>query len=169
MLVDAWRPYASSADIEASNGLWSAMDNATSDAFLSTFLTCRRHEIAAADRHIDIQIVRAPSRLFLPMLAADTFDFIYIDGDHTYENATADVKQAKRLIRKHGYAMICGDDLEAFPTPPLIEAARRHVDRDYVDGMHPGVLLAIAEHFEQVAMQNGFWHVVVQDGRFGSK
>jgi hypothetical protein len=166
-LVDAWRPYASPSDVQASDGYWNAMDGATTDAFLSAYLTCRRHEISAVDRQIDIHLVRAPSSQFLPMLADETFDFIYIDGDHKYPSATADMAQAKRLIRKTGYGMICGDDLEMIPTPELIALARRHLDRDYVEGFHPGVLLAVVEHFHTISMHNGFWFTLVRDGVFG--
>jgi len=168
-LLDAWRPYASSADIQASGGFWSAMNNATTDAFLSTFVNCRRHEITAAEKKLEINIVRAPSTSFLPLLASDLFDFVYVDGDHTYESVKSDIHHAKRLIRKRGAAIICGDDLEFLPTPQLIGKARQHLDRDYVEGFHPGVLLAVAESFENVEMENGFWYTVIRDGVFGVK
>jgi len=166
-LLDAWRPYASSEDMQADPGTWAGMATAATDAFLSTYLACRRHELRAAHRQVSVNLVRALSTEFLPLFADGSFDFIYVDGDHKYVNVRNDLAHAKRLVKKSGAAIICGDDLEIVPSPDSISLAQKYLDRDYVDGFHPGVLLAVAEAFGSVAMDNGFWWTVVRDGVSG--
>lgn len=168
MLLDVWKPYSSEVDLQDQEWDYRAMDNLSTDAFLSTFLNIRRFEGEKDRPNIGIQMVRADSELFLPLLADKSFDFIYIDGDHKYEKVKRDIQHAKRLI-KSGYGVICGDDLERLPTQALIELAQNFKNQDYVRGQHhfhPGVLLAVAEEFGKVNMANGFWWVICKNGNF---
>lgn len=51
--------------------------------------------------HKVIRIV-APSRQALPLLDPMTFDFIFVDGDHTFAGVVFDLEQSLRLIRPEG-------------------------------------------------------------------
>jgi predicted O-methyltransferase YrrM len=167
-LVDAWRPYASSADrLEDREWDYAAMDGQASEAFLATFLAVRRFETAYPGR-VSVDIIRGDSERVLERLRTGIFDFIYIDGDHKYSSVVSNLREAKRLAR-NDLAMICGDDLEKLPSPELLELARRHLDRDFLrppHEFHPGVMLAVHEELGSVSMDHGFWWVIKGGGRY---
>ncbi|MEM5471646.1 class I SAM-dependent methyltransferase [Hoeflea sp. AS60] len=173
VLVDAWRPYASSADVlidefGAANWDYAKMDSLSSEAFLSAFLNVRKFENEQDDKNVSL--IRGKSSSILPLLKDDSFDFIYIDADHKYESVKSDIVNAKRLISKK-YGIICGDDLEKQPTHELVELAKKYKERDYIKGeygFHPGVCLAIFEEFEAVNMVDGFWWVVCRNDEFST-
>ncbi|MEM5494323.1 class I SAM-dependent methyltransferase [Hoeflea sp. AS16] len=171
VLVDAWRPYASSADVSgddfgAANWDYAKMDSLSSEAFLSAFLNVRKFENEIDDKNVSL--IRGKSSALLPLFKEDCFDFIYIDADHKYESVKADIVNAKRLVNKN-FGIVCGDDLEKLPTPELVDLARQYKDRDYIKGdygYHPGVCLAVSEEFASVNMSDGFWWVVCKNGEF---
>ena len=101
------------------------MDDLSTDAFLSAFLKVKKFETENKDRNIKIQMTRGASSSVLPLLKDDSFDLIYIDGDHKYENSKNDIAQAKRLVKKT-FGIICGDDLEKLPTPELMAVSKNH-------------------------------------------
>jgi len=173
VLLDAWRPYASEADVsdgEFRSKHWdyAKMDSLSSEAFLSAFLNVRKFENAQNDKNISL--IRGKSSSLLPFFKDGSFDFIYIDADHKYASVKDDIINAKRLINKN-YGIICGDDLEKIPSPELVELARTYKDRDYIKGdysYHPGVCLAVYEEFESVNMIDGFWWVVCKNDTFST-
>lgn len=166
-LVDPWRPYCSAADLADPGFNYAAVDSQMLEAYLSTVLAVRKFENAHPGR-LTIDIVRGDSERVLARLRDGLFDFIYIDGDHKYASVRNNLREAKRLARPD-FALICGDDLEQLPTPALLELARANRERDFLRGehhFHPGVMLAVAEEFESVGMDHGFWWVFRQQDRF---
>jgi predicted O-methyltransferase YrrM len=169
-LIDPWKPYASKEDLNDDIGHdYKQMDDLSTDAFLSTYLNVKKFQNEHAHRGLKISTIRAEAKDFLPLLKDDSFDFIYIDGDHKYDNVKSDIQQAKRLINKK-YGVICGDDLDKLPTNELVEISKKFKNRDYLRGenehFHPGVMLAVSEEFDQVNMVNGTWWIVCKDGKF---
>lgn len=55
-----------------------------------------------------IEIIRESSQTAVPALTDASLDFVYIDGDHTYEAVLNDLKNAFLKIVPGGF--ICGDD-----------------------------------------------------------
>lgn len=55
-----------------------------------------------------VNVIRNESRIALESLPDECLDFIYIDGDHTYEGAKSDLEIALRKIKIGG--VITGDD-----------------------------------------------------------
>tara|TARA_R110002020_G_scaffold116694_4_gene267356 strand:- start:10661 stop:11425 length:765 start_codon:yes stop_codon:yes gene_type:complete len=171
VLLDAWRPYASAADVSrdqfgSANWDYAKMDSLSSEAFLSAFLNVRKFENELGDKNVSL--IRGKSSALLPMFKDGSFDFIYIDADHKYESVKSDIVNAKRLVNKE-FGIICGDDLERLPTEELVTLAKQYKDRDYIKGdygYHPGVCLAISEEFESVNMSDGFWWVVCRNQEF---
>ncbi|MEI8301943.1 MAG: class I SAM-dependent methyltransferase [Burkholderiales bacterium] len=166
-LVDAWRPYSSEADFEDTGFNYRKVDALMDEAYMSAYAQVRRFEANPANRDTKLHLVRGDSAAFMAALVDDSFDFIYIDGDHKYEKVKSDLQQARRLVRKRGISVICGDDLDQVPSPELYEEARGHLDQDFLReaGYHPGVLAALMEEFPGVQMCNGFWWVCFVDGR----
>jgi predicted O-methyltransferase YrrM len=169
-LVDPWRPYGSAADMTDREFDYAAADRQVIEAYLSTIVAVRKFETAHPGR-LSIDILRGDSERVLERLRDGIFDFIYVDGDHKYESVRKNLNDAKRLARPE-FALICGDDLEHQPSPALLAVAREHPDRDFLRApyhFHPGVMRAVHEEFEQVAMENGFWWVFRKDGRLTTR
>lgn len=105
----------------------------------------------------------------LPRLDAHSFDIVYLDGSHVFEDVLFDLQQAKRLVRSGG--IICGDDLEIqlsdLDAAEVEVAAERR--QDYVwssvrsGSYHPGVTLAVGLEFGRVSEWEGFWAVRYSD------
>ena len=56
----------------------------------------------------EISLFRGRSELFLSLLPDSHLDFIYIDGDHRYEGCCADLKLARKKVKRGG--VIAGHD-----------------------------------------------------------
>jgi len=162
LLVDSWTPYSSLKELSKSTDT-ALMDAHVTEAFISSFINIRKIERMRASQNIRLNMIRAKAAEFMAMLPPDSLDFIFIDGDHKYEAVKGDLIEARRLINKR-YGVICGDDLELFPTDDLYQLAINHKDEDFIhtdggEGFHPGVLAAVFETFDldMIYMKNGFW------------
>jgi hypothetical protein len=122
-----------------------------------------RHNLRAsgvADRIIEM---RGNSRDILPRLASESFQIVFIDGSHIYDDVLCDIQQGKRLVCDGG--VICGDDLEIHAT----DCDREFLTRASADGQdycqdprtgvffHPGVTRAVHEAFGAVSVFDGLW------------
>ena len=58
-------------------------------------------------------LFRGYSHELLPHFAKQSFDIIYIDGDHSYQGVKNDLALARQLVKRGGY--ICGHDYEMNP------------------------------------------------------
>jgi predicted O-methyltransferase YrrM len=167
-LIDSWKKYVSSADKARGPASYVLMDALPHSAIVSTLKEIYRFEGAKND--ISVTVVRGQSRDVLPRWRDESFDFIYLDGSHYYEDVKSDIALSKRLLKPDG-AILCGDDYEKFASEALLALARENRDRDYIgleDGsaFHPGVMLAIAEEFGAVNMKSGFWWIHRKGGRW---
>lgn len=170
-LVDSWKKYASMEDLKNESWDWEKMDGMMKDAFKSTIDAVFEFEAQNGDNFHEISIIRGNAKNSLSIIQPETFDLIYIDGDHKYKAVKEDIVQAKKLINRK-YGLVCGDDLEIMPTSNLIEEAKKNLNIDFIEssidgnGYHPGVALAVHEEFGEVNMINGFWWIMSIDGEF---
>ena len=157
--VDQWGKYFGKEDI----GLhYKVMDAAAMTGEIQGLFT---HNIRVCGLEGMIQVLKADSRQALPQLDSESFDMVYIDGSHKKNDVLYDLLQAKRLVRSGG--VICGDDLELRISQVDLETHRSALakDVDFVTdpqsgaGYHPGVTDAIAEVFNDVWHEHGFWCV----------
>lgn len=156
-IMDLWRPFANDgSDCIQIEG----HDNIAYQAFSSTIEEVKKFE-QENKRNIKINIIRADSNPFLSYLNSEMFDFIYIDGDHSYKGCLYDMSQAKRLIKKTG--IICGDDYDSPLDIANIEELRKHIHNPKAP-YHPGLSVAIYEVFKEVNYDSGFWWIHVRDG-----
>lgn len=63
-----------------------------------------------ARRVPNLLLLRGYSQELLPHFAPDSFDAVYIDGDHSYEGVKRDLQLAWRVVKPGGF--ICGHDYE---------------------------------------------------------
>jgi len=164
LCVDIWKPYIdTSANAEEK---FEIMSRAAEDgSIFNLFLDNVR--AAAVDDIIEYRV--GSSRDVLPQMPAGSFDIVYVDGSHTYEDVAFDLEEAQRLVSANG--IVCGDDLEVQfdDVDQESNAAAARSGRDTMidprSGVHyhPGVTLAVREAFGKVSEWEGFWAVQRQD------
>lgn len=168
-VIDSWKPYCSEKD--RANENYQQMNQMTDRAFHSTYNIIKEFERTKSERNIDVTMIRGDSRKFVPLFNENSFDFIYIDGSHYYQDVKKDIQNAKRVVNKD-FGIICGDDYENDPTDFMINLALLHLDQDFlqypgVNHFHPGPMIAIRDEFEsRVNRYDGFWWVYCIDGKF---
>src|SRR6266478_2286873 len=103
--VDIWEPYF---DLKANSAeIYQKMNKAADHGVI--FQEFRRNISAAGVEDI-VNVTKGNSREVLPGLAQETYQIIFIDGSHLYDDILHDIVQAKRLVVDGG--IVCGDDLE---------------------------------------------------------
>jgi predicted O-methyltransferase YrrM len=158
LCIDSWAPYF---DLQKDSDPFYAEMNgaAASGAIFELF----RHNLKICGVESRVQYRRGESRQVAPSLASGSFDVVYLDGSHRYDDVSFDLREAARLVANNG--VVCGDDLE-LQQHELTDEERpddavaaldflllRLKDRGY----HPGVTRAVAEALGPVMAWNGFW------------
>lgn len=69
-------------------------------------------------------VMRMESRAAFEMLAEDTFDFVFIDGDHSYETVYQDIRHGMLALMEGGIISGHDYDTEAGVTEAVDEALR---------------------------------------------
>lgn len=170
--IDPLRPYFSpdhmishlshtdAAVIDAQAGLAREMAGLLENDFVYDVLM---HNVKCIAPPTTFTLIRKPSKEALPELEGRSFDLIYIDGSHFYDDVRFDIDWACRLVAPGG--IICGDDLDLQLHEVDAEFARAHGSVDFPTDpktklqYHPGVALAVGERFGPVINYEGFWAV----------
>lgn len=154
--VDAWRPFFDRAT--HNNDVYVTMEQALgTETAYQLFL----HNVGTLPSTITCQHLRGQSDHILPLLRENTFDVIFIDGDHAYTPVLKDIRHSMSLVKDGG--IICGDDLNLQLTQVDKAYTQQHAEADFIKdaksgrNYHPGVTLAVAELFGEVSMWGGFW------------
>ncbi len=163
--VDMWESYFTHADL-VSSPLCKAMDEwARKGLAYDLFI----HNIGCAPPGVQMKHRRGLTNDVLPSFPDQSFDIVYIDGSHYYEQVKADIRQAKRIVRDGG--VICGDDLNIQIGAVPLAIVQQHLEKDFVADpvvgpMHPGVTLAVSEEFGPVWSESPYWTVQRSGGQF---
>jgi predicted O-methyltransferase YrrM len=154
--IDPWRPYTDlAANPDELNRLMN--DQLVTDRAFEVFTA----NMAFLPRSVPLDVRRGTSRKILPGLPANSFDLIYIDGDHVYDAVADDIGRSVPLLRDGG--ILCGDDLElqAHDCAPAQFDQASSVERLWDDRLgdffHPGVTRAVSEALGRVSCWHGFW------------
>lgn len=78
-----------------------------------------------------------------------SFDLMFLDAGHTYEQVRRDLKNYVHKVKNDG--IICGHDYES----DIYD--EKHIEEDYVDGKHHGVIKAVNEMFGSVNHVGRMW------------
>ena len=119
------------------------------------------HNAGFVPASIKVEPVKAKSSQALEGFESGSFDIVYIDGSHAYDDAFYDIHQAKKLVRNNG--LICGDDLELQAGECDAAVAQENRNGDYMTEprtgrqFHPGVTLAVGGEMGPVSSFDGFW------------
>lgn len=156
--VDPWRPYFDPKKIGSAPIYQAMSDAAESGEIFDLFL----HNIRTAQVEELVTPFRGVSDKVLPLLADKAFDVVFVDGAHTYDAVSKDLRNCVRLVAEGG--ILCGDDLEM--QLDAVDAAhnREFCNTDFVQDpksgnwYHPGVCRAVSEFFGcHVSVWEGFW------------
>lgn len=102
-------------------------------------------------------LIVAESIQAAPMFADGSLDMVFIDGDHRYSRASRDIDLWWPKLRRGG--MMCGDDMDAD------DWDEAHIEIDYMEQKHHGVIKAVVEHFAGRYYRSGpFWLVGKEAG-----
>lgn len=124
-----------------------------------------------ADRIIPIccESARAAS-----ILVDNSFDFVFIDGDHRYSQTAMDIRLYGVKVRVGG--MLAGHDCEARLSKVGNLFKETDFELDHVEAsigpfrhVHPGVIRAVSEVFgDKVGLfADESWHLTLEDGDVG--
>lgn len=121
------------------------------------------HNIKTSGCSDIVHTLRGTSRDIMPLLKEEQFDFIYVDGDHSYDSVFEDITLAKQLLKQGG--ILCGDDMELTVDQVDFAHSVQNKQSDFIkdpktgDYFHPGVTLAVADCLSDVSRWEGFWAV----------
>ena len=152
MCVDPWLPFLCGEDV-GQGFLYVQTQQSLRDG--SAFAQFQKN-IQKAPLQAPIHFFRGVLGEF-PVDQFSSFDIVFIDGSHYYEDVQQDLAWAKDFVREGG--VLCGDDLEKVFTTEIQAECRANKHRDFISGYHPGVTLAVWEEFGHVWCQDGLWAV----------
>ena len=119
------------------------------------------HNIEASGFKDYIVLLKGSSDMMAEILKPESFDFVYIDGDHAYVQFKKDLLNYSKMVKVNG--ILCGDDFELDWDEVDVLCAKAHCDEDFIldpktkISFHPGISLGIKEFFGKVSVKNGFW------------
>lgn len=161
--IDAWKPFFNRQTHV--DDVYLQMEQALS---METAYQVFMHNISTLPKTLTCQHLRGKSDHILPLLRENTFDVVFIDGDHAYTPVLKDIKNSISLIKEGG--IICGDDLNLQLFQIDKEHALKHAEEDFIKdpktnrNYHPGVTLAVNEIFGEVSSWGGFWAMQKRNG-----
>jgi predicted O-methyltransferase YrrM len=167
--IDQWAPYFNNNVSETHR----IMDEAARSGQIEQ-LFWHNMKVLGIDKRLKVIKEASATALIKLDLTYESFDIVFIDGDHRYQTAKFDIVGAAHLVRDGG--VLCGDDLQLQYHELQDHAHHQQMisegqsdAHDAGRSYHPGVTQAIVEVFGQVstadrlwAMQkrNGAWHQI---------
>jgi predicted O-methyltransferase YrrM len=101
--------------------------------------------------------IRCDSSEIGELVANEVFDFIFIDGDHRYQQTLTDIRNSLPKLKRKG--IISGHDCEGRLTEENKEVIHSNLENDHIQScfknfvhMHPGVIKAVSETIENVVL-----------------
>lgn len=163
--VDLWDSFISDEDrlnednLQIKNMESLSQENRSFELFYQT-----KKEIESEVNNVSISCFRGRTDSFLTIAKEDSFDFIYVDASHYYDDVLNDIHESKRILKPGG--ILCGDDLEVEShSEELLTLGMNNKKQDYVKipgterFYHPGVSLAVKHELDEVGNYFGFWGV----------
>ena len=160
LCIDPWKPYHTKGMI-ASGSMYNQMNEGLENGSVyARFLS----NISAVSNKVSVLTRRGSLLTEFPYLIENSYNIVYVDGDHTASGVASDLALGRQLVKADG--IICGDDLEVeFDKCDQAQALLHAEQTDYLGGYHPGVTVAVWKAFGNVWCRNGVWAMQkVEDG-----
>lgn len=130
-----------------------------------------KYNLKKANLLKNIKFIKGDSNKVLKKLKRK-FDFIFIDGSHSYNYVFNDIKNSMKLLNNNG--ILTGDDYEqSYKESKHLnfkELIKKDIDSFYDNlnskNMHPGVTLAVFEHFGNIKNFNGLFALELKNKKF---
>jgi hypothetical protein len=126
------------------------------------------HNILSSGFSQNVSILRGSTEEMTKVLKKDSFDIVFIDGNHAYDFVRKDLELTSTLVKNNG--ILSGDDLELqyneIDKKQLENNKNKDVINDNINfkNYHPGVTLAIMDFFKKsISSIEGFWFVSKKD------
>lgn len=103
--------------------------------------------------------IRGRSDVVCGILDNNKFDLIFIDSDHRYETVLNDIECYAKLVKQQN-GILCGHDCEGPITDYEMEFLEKGKNLDYFESVHCGVVLAVGQFFEKIALNHSIWSVI---------
>ncbi len=149
--VDPWKPYLPEEDVQSNDTCRLMEADLKAGTVFNRFVSNTKQ----ADQKAPISFYVGTLSGALPLLSGEQFDLVYIDGSHAYADVFNDISAAKTLVKVGG--ILCGDDLERQLNQCDPDRVEKISHREYADGFHPGVTLAVWRAFGRVWCEEGVW------------
>lgn len=101
--------------------------------------------------------IRAKTDTAFEVLKKESFDFIFIDADHTYNAVASDIKHYAPLVKKRG--ILCGHDCEGRLSDYDMDFLEAGKNIDCSEGVHCGVVLGVGRAFNNYSVNHAIWSV----------
>ncbi len=157
--VDTWR---------GSPNVQKHMDIARQYDLFGTFM----HNVSLANGSGVVKSMVMTSLEAAALLADQSFDMVFIDGDHAYSSTIADIAAWLPKVAPGG--ILCGHDCETRLNKTNSSHFSLHRNADSVAALappflvnHPGVILAVHENFGHKAHLWAEEELILSDGRPG--
>jgi predicted O-methyltransferase YrrM len=105
-----------------------------------------------------IKLMKMKSEEAVSNFKDGSLDLVFIDADHRYAEIKKDIDLWYPKVANGG--ILCGHDCEKRISDVSLEFLQSHVDSDYVEDMHPGVILAVGERFPNCNIENDIWWII---------
>ena len=119
-----------------------------------------------------VTAIRTDSNEIGSLFEDETFDFIFIDGDHRYAQTKRDIHSCLPKLKRGG--IIAGHSCEGRVSESNRELLANHLDVDHLESifrnfrdMHPGVIIAVDEIFDDVELFADKTNLIVLDDETG--
>ncbi len=153
---------------------WQGNENLAHKKFISEFDPYSIFTKNIADFKDTVISIRAPSSAIKNLLHDKFFDFIFIDGDHRYQQTLEDINNCLPLVKSGG--IIAGHDCEARLSELPRSFTKQELDYDHMPSLvtkfkecHPGVITAVDNAFgrDVELFADDKRRISLQDGRIG--
>lgn len=100
-----------------------------------------------------VEILEGVSDSFVDRFEDDSLDFVFIDGDHRYNQVKKDIVNWRKKVKKGG--ILAGHDFDGD------EYDEQYINDDFKDGKHHGVIKAVLECVPDYQHVKNFWFVEI--------
>lgn len=101
--------------------------------------------------------IRAKTDAAFEVLKKESFDFIFIDADHSYNAVIKDIEHYAPLVKKG--SILCGHDCEGRISDYDINFLEAGKYMDSSESVHCGVVLGVGRKFKNYSINHAIWSV----------